>query len=72
MAWCEPGEPAPKKAKMTHLAPVFLDSKGILLAEYHPCGVNVNHFVYEQTLKKLRDAIRGKRCGMPAENSFAR
>ncbi len=71
MAWCEPGEPASKKAKVGHsankiMATVFLDAEGVLI-KYHSKGHNVNQQTYQATLKKLRAAIRRLHPGLRDE-----
>ncbi len=63
--WCEPGEPTPKKGKMTRStgkirATIFRDWKDILLHKYHPASVNTAQDTYEQMLKALWAAILRK------------
>ncbi len=74
MAWCEPGEPAPKKAKVGHSAnkigDSFLDAEGVLFIKYHLKGHNVNQQTYQATLKKLRAAIRRLRPGLRDDKIF--
>ncbi len=65
MAWCAEGETPPKKAKQVRsagkiLATVFLVAEGILHVQYHPKGKTVTRHTYEETLKKLHQAIRRK------------
>jgi hypothetical protein len=45
---------------------VFLDSQGVLLANFQKHGENVNSASYREVLFKLRDAIRRKRKGQLA------
>ncbi len=66
MTWCVEGEIPPKKAKRVRnagkiLATVFWDAEGVLLVYYHPKGETVTQHTYEETLKKLCQAIRHKR-----------
>ncbi len=75
MAWCEPGEPAPKKAKAGQsankiMATVFWDAEGILLIKYYSKGHNVNQQTYQATLKKLSAAIRRLRPGLRDDEIF--
>ncbi len=75
MAWCEPGEPAPKKAKVGHSAnkimvTVFWDAEGVLLIEYHSKGRIVNQQTYQATFKKLRAAIRQLHSGLQDDKIF--
>ncbi len=75
MVWCEPGEPAPKKAKVGHsankiMATVFWDAEGVLFIEYYSKGRNVNQQTYQATLKKLRAAICQLHLGLRDDQIF--
>ncbi len=62
IAWWEPSEPAPKKAKMTRstskiMTIIFWDWKSILLLEYHPVSISITEDTYEKMLKALQAAV---------------
>lgn len=64
--WKSRNSPRPKKArqvksKVKVMLTVFFDWKGVVYYEFLPQGQTINRFVYLQTLRKLREAVRKKR-----------
>lgn len=64
--WTSKGSPRPKKARQVKsnvkvMLTVFFDCKGVVYYEFLPQGQTINRFVYLETLRKLRNAVRRKR-----------
>jgi len=64
--WTSKGSPGPKKARQVKsnvkvMLTVFFDCKGVVYYEFLPQGQTINRFVYLETLRKLRNAVRRKR-----------
>ena len=68
MEWRFPGEPPPRKAKVTQsskkiMATIFWDCEGILLIDFKERNTTVNATYYASLLHELRASIREKRPG---------
>jgi histone-lysine N-methyltransferase SETMAR len=66
MTWKHTHSPVKKKFKTAQppgkaMATVFWDVHGLLLVDITPPGSTINTPVYQETLKRLKEAIRGKR-----------
>jgi hypothetical protein len=46
------------------MATVFWDVHGVLLVDFTPPGSTINSTAYQETLKRLKEAIRRKRPGL--------
>jgi hypothetical protein len=46
------------------MATVFWDVHGVLLVDFTPPGSTINAAAYQETLKRLTEAIRCKRPGL--------
>jgi hypothetical protein len=69
MTWKHPHSPAKKKFKTVQspgkvMANVFWDVYGILLVDFTPPGSTTNTAAYQETLKRLKEAVRRKRPGL--------
>jgi histone-lysine N-methyltransferase SETMAR len=69
MTWKHPQSPVTKKFKVARsagkiMATVFWDMEGVLLVDYTPKGETINAAAYEQSLMRLKSAIRRKRPGL--------
>ena len=65
--WMGKGSPRPKKARMIRskikvMSLVFFDWKGIVHHKFVPRGQMVNKQLYQEVLRRLRDALRRKRA----------
>jgi hypothetical protein len=58
------------------MATVFWDVHGVLLVDFTPPGSTINAAAYQETIKRLKEAIRRKRPGLLTKglgsSSFAR
>jgi hypothetical protein len=69
MTWKLPHSPVKKKFKTVQfpgkvMATVFWDVHGVLLVDFTPSGSTINVAAYQETLKRLKEAIRRKRPGL--------
>jgi hypothetical protein len=49
------------------MATVFWDVHGVLLVDFTPPGSTINAAAYQETVKRLKEAIRRKRPGLLAK-----
>jgi histone-lysine N-methyltransferase SETMAR len=67
MTWKHPQSPVKKKFKAVHspvkvMATVSWDVHGVVLADFTPPGSTINAAAYQESLKRLKEAIRCKRA----------
>jgi hypothetical protein len=80
MTWKHHHSPVEKRFKTVQspgkvMATVFWDVHGVLLVYFTPPGSTINAVAYQETLKRLKEAIRRKRPGLLTKglgSSFAR
>jgi hypothetical protein len=69
MTWKHPHSPVKKKFKIVQsagkvVATVFWNVHGVLLVDFIPPSSTINASAYQETLKRLKDAIQLKRPGL--------
>jgi hypothetical protein len=69
MTWKHPHSPVKRKFKTVQspgkvMATVFWNVHGVLLVDFTPPGSTINAAAYQETLKRLKEAIRSKRPGL--------
>jgi hypothetical protein len=69
MTWKHPHSSVKMKFKTVQspgkaMATVFWDVHGVLLVDFTPPGSTINAAAYEETLKRLKEAIQHKRQGL--------
>jgi hypothetical protein len=69
MTWKHPHYPVKKKLKTVQspgkvMATIFWDVNGVLLVDFTPPGSAINAAAYQETLKRLKEAVRHKRPGL--------
>jgi hypothetical protein len=69
MTWKHPHSPVKKKFKTVQstgkvMGTVFWDLHGVVLVDFTPPGSTINEAAYQETVKRLKEAIQCKRPGL--------